>query len=336
MGNNPNQAVMAAAQPTAPNPARISLVATLAKQYEMEPGPFMEAIVQTVMPTKNIVLSNAMVATFLMVCHEHGLNPFTREIFAFPSKTGGIQPIVSVDGWVKLVTRHPSFDGMDFVMEFDDKKKPVSCTCKLYVKNRTHPTEVTEYYEECYRNTDPWNNMPRRMLRHKALKEAGRYAFGFSGIMDQDEAMDAINITDQSTVLERSTDNAKEALKEKIATKKTNKQEPVVTAPGAAGSVNVVSSAPAQTVIAPAPAPPAAAVEPKVSDDQRKAFIAKAKEKAIALEASEDQTKTKMREIIFNVGCTKFVEIPASRFEETMKALDEWTLPSVAPTETDI
>ena len=32
--------------------------------------------------------------------------------------------------------------------------------------------------------------MPRRMLRHKAFMQAGRYAFGISGIMDQDEAND--------------------------------------------------------------------------------------------------------------------------------------------------
>ena len=32
--------------------------------------------------------------------------------------------------------------------------------------------------------------MPTRMLRHKALKEAARYAFGFAGIVDEDEARD--------------------------------------------------------------------------------------------------------------------------------------------------
>ena len=49
---------------------------------------------------------------------------------------------------------------------------------------------VTEFYKECYRATDPWKQMPRRMLRHKALKEAARVAFGFSGITDEDEARD--------------------------------------------------------------------------------------------------------------------------------------------------
>ena len=41
---------------------------------------------------------------------------------------------------------------------------------------------------ECKRNTDPWRQWPNRMLRHKATIQAARYAFGFSGIADPDEA----------------------------------------------------------------------------------------------------------------------------------------------------
>ena len=35
---------------------------------------------------------------------------------------------------------------------------------------------------------EPWKQWPRRMLRHKATIQAGRYAFGISGIVDPDEA----------------------------------------------------------------------------------------------------------------------------------------------------
>jgi phage recombination protein Bet len=208
-------------QEVAAQPQKRSLVQTLAAQYDMEPQPFLDAIAQTVMPTDRQA-SNAMIAAFLLVCNEHGLNPFTREIFAFPSKSGGIQPIVSVDGWVKLVNRHPAFAGMDLVMSIDDKTgKPISCTCTIYRNDRDHQIPITEYYDECYRNTDPWNKMPKRMMRHKALKEAARYTFGFAGIMDEDEGRDAINITAESTVIAKETATRTEALKEKIGAKKT-------------------------------------------------------------------------------------------------------------------
>ena len=42
---------------------------------------------------------------------------------------------------------------------------------------------------ECKRsNAGPWQSHPRRMLRHKAMIQCARLAFGYGGIYDQDEA----------------------------------------------------------------------------------------------------------------------------------------------------
>ena len=141
---------------------------------------------------KDTVFKNATESELLalvVVANEYGLNPLLREIYAFPAKGGGITPVVSIDGWISMVNRQPQLDGLKFEME-EDKGKPISCTCTIHIKNRAHPVRVTEYYDECFRATDPWKQMPRRMLRHKALKEAARVAFGFSGITDEDEARD--------------------------------------------------------------------------------------------------------------------------------------------------
>jgi len=138
----------------------------------------------TVMPEK---ASNEQAAAFLLVAREHKLNPFTREIFAFPTQGGGIQPVVSVDGWMKLINSHPDFDGMDFVDNAQDGAL-MSITCRMYRKGRAHPVEVTEYMSECKRDTPTWKRWPARMLRHKAAIQAARYAFGFAGIMEPDEA----------------------------------------------------------------------------------------------------------------------------------------------------
>ena len=125
-------------------------------------------------------------AAFLMVAREYNLNPLTKEIYAFPAKGGGIVPIVSIDGWVNLVNSHPAADGVEFDVEHDDKGELVAITCRMYRKDRNRPVVVTEYYDECRRNTEPWK-MKHRMLRHKAMIQAARYAFGFSGIYDEDE-----------------------------------------------------------------------------------------------------------------------------------------------------
>lgn len=118
----------------------------------------------------------------MVIAKQYGLNPWTKEIYAFPDK-GGIVPIVGVDGWMRIINSHPQFDGMEF--EQDEE----SCTCIIYRKDRNHPTKVTEFMAECRRsNAGPWQTHPRRMLRHKALIQAARMAFGFAGIYDEDEA----------------------------------------------------------------------------------------------------------------------------------------------------
>lgn len=120
--------------------------------------------------------------SLVIVANQYGLNPFTKEIYAFPSK-GSITPIVSVDGWSRIINDNPQCDGIQF--EQDDE----SATCKIYRKDRTHPTIVTEYLSECEMTNSPvWKKYPKRMLRHKALIQCARVAFGFSGIYDEDEA----------------------------------------------------------------------------------------------------------------------------------------------------
>lgn len=153
----------------------------LAKQFNIPGDP--EELVQTLKATA--FRSNATDAQFnvlMIVANQYGLNPFTKEIYAFPDKNNGITPVVGVDGWARIINSHPQFDGMEFTSDAE------SCTCKIYRKDRSHPTIVTEYLEECKRPTQPWNSHPRRMLRHKAMIQAARLAFGFGGIYDEDEA----------------------------------------------------------------------------------------------------------------------------------------------------
>lgn len=123
----------------------------------------------------------------VITAQEYQLNPILKELYAFPAKGGGIVPIVSIDGWLKIINRQPNLNGLSVEMSGDG----TSATCTIHVKGREHPVVVTEYLDECKRPTDPWKTMPRRMLRHKAIIQAGRVAFGIGGIFDEDEGKDA-------------------------------------------------------------------------------------------------------------------------------------------------
>lgn len=122
-----------------------------------------------------------------LVAQQHGLNPLTKEIYFMKTKSGMIQAIVSVDGWMKKCNEHRAFDGMEFHDEHTDKGELVSTTCTIYRNDRKHPIKVTEYLDECRAGGPVWKTHPRRMLRHRALTQCARYAFGFAGIMDRDE-----------------------------------------------------------------------------------------------------------------------------------------------------
>ncbi|MEE6045138.1 phage recombination protein Bet [Avibacterium paragallinarum] len=164
-----------------------------------------ENLPQTLMATafRGQNVSPDQMTALLVVANQHGLNPWTNEIYAFPNN-GGIVPIVGVDGWSRIMNDHPQFDGIEFTFNDDN-----SCTCNIYRKDRTRPTTVTEYMSECSRNTQPWKSHPKRMLRHKAMIQCARLAFGFTGIYDQDEAerivenqKEPLNVTPKPNVIE--------------------------------------------------------------------------------------------------------------------------------------
>jgi phage recombination protein Bet len=163
--------------------SKMMLLPYMADKYALLPDEF----AKTVRATCGLAAATPeQFAAFLIVAKEYDLNPLTKEIYAFPGKGGGIVPIVSIDGWVNLVNSHPQCDGFDFEAGYDAQTNLFSYTCTMHRKDRSHPTVVTEYLSECVRSTEPWK-MKHRMLRHKALIQAARYAFGFAGIYDEDE-----------------------------------------------------------------------------------------------------------------------------------------------------
>lgn len=164
-----------------------SVWARLAARNGMDTEAFEMTLRQTILPDKYAKASSATIAAFLLVADQYNLNPFTKEIFAFESKGGGITPIVSIDGWFKIMNSHPQFNGFEHEDKLDDAGHIIACTVRMHRKDRDHPIAVTEYMSECARNTEPWKKWPARMLRHKAVIQAARAAFGFAGIFDEDE-----------------------------------------------------------------------------------------------------------------------------------------------------
>lgn len=179
---------MAKAQAVATIDPSRSLVAKVAARYSVDPDKMLSTLKSTAFKVRDRQITNEQMMALLVVADQYKLNPFTKEIYAFPDRDG-IVPVVGVDGWARIINEHPQFDGMDF--EQDDE----SCTCVIYRKDRAHPIRVTEYMEECARDTPAWRSHPKRMLRHKAMIQCARIAFSFVGFYDPDEAERIVDVT---------------------------------------------------------------------------------------------------------------------------------------------
>lgn len=185
MATNKSVARTEAASPPATIAGKPSLMMRMAQRYGVDADKFNATLKATAFKVKGGEVSNEQMLALMVIADQYQLNPFTKEIYAFPSD-GGIVPIIGVDGWIRMINTHPQFAWMELTYAEDEDDNPwIQCTIQR--KDRDRPTVIREYMDECKRNTGPWNSHPRRMLRHKAIIQCGRVAFGFGGVYDPDE-----------------------------------------------------------------------------------------------------------------------------------------------------
>ena len=175
-----------------------SVTARMAQKYGVEPAKLYETLAKVAFrvhekngpdraPTPEEMMG------LLVVAETYGLNPFIRQIFAFRSKAGTVVPVVSIDGWLSILNRQPDYDGLsvafsDKMIKMGSRELPESCTVTINRKSMSKPIVVSEYMAECYGASEIWAKWPHRMLRHKAIIQAVRIAFGIGGIYDEEEA----------------------------------------------------------------------------------------------------------------------------------------------------
>lgn len=190
-------------------PPQSSLVSKFASRYGVDSWKLLTTLKATAFRQRNNgpQITNEQMMALLVVADQYRLNPFTKEIFAFEDK-GAVVPVVSVDGWARIINEHPALNGIEF--RYSDsiatsaraKPCPEWCEVIIHRKDRDKPTVVREYLDEVYqppRGKDggydgPWQSHTKRMLRHKTLIQGSRIAFGFAGIYDEDEAQRIVSV----------------------------------------------------------------------------------------------------------------------------------------------
>ena len=157
----------------------------------MSPDSFVQSLTQTSLSAL-ITWSQAELEALLLACERHGLDPLGREVYMLRGGDPLLGPalvVVGVDGWSRILNTHGAFAGMQFreSSELIDGV-PAWVECTLHRWDRRVPTRLREYLVEVRGQSQSWLTHPRRMLRHKALVQCARLAFGLVGIYDHDEA----------------------------------------------------------------------------------------------------------------------------------------------------
>lgn len=194
--------------------ATTDIVAQMAEKAGLDRAQYMSTLRKSIIAPKKVRDGNREyfveatdeeIFVFLQVARRYDLDPFIKEVVAFVSKRGAVVPYVTIDGWITLINRNKRFGGLRALPQYDSNGKLFAYTIIGRIKDKDLPVgyyevEITESLKECKRSTGPWDEAESRMLRHKAVIQWGRYAFGYGGLHDQDDAekiieREAIDVT---------------------------------------------------------------------------------------------------------------------------------------------
>jgi phage recombination protein Bet len=189
-------------------PPKRKLTEIMAERFNIDPAEFLNILKKTAFRTDKDITREQCI-WLLVICHEYRLNPFLKQIFAFVdySNGGAVIPVVGVDGWLRIANEKEGYDGMEIkeseTLVTGDNHTPCPewIECTVFKKGREHAATVRERFAECFKPNKPdkkanhWTTHTSRALRHKAIIQSIRVAFNMSGIYDEDEATNIIDVT---------------------------------------------------------------------------------------------------------------------------------------------
>jgi hypothetical protein len=155
--------------------------ALLADGLKMDQGTMIQVIkAQCFASSDPSRISNEQLAAYINVAtglkaQAPNFNPILPGmLYAFPTKNGGIQPMIGPDGVFALLSSRPDIEGWNCTCTFDQNGVLVSATATVHVRGM-HPIVKTCYLAEWKVDSNPnWKARPCHMLELRALKQAAR------------------------------------------------------------------------------------------------------------------------------------------------------------------
>ena len=124
---------------------------------------------------------------------------------------------IPIDGWIHLIHREPSFRGIAFSQSTElEHGIPIWMECSIVRTNLAKPITVREYFAELKTDHPIWEQMPRRMMRHKTLQQCARLAFGIHLPEHQDHTSTKSPMESSRATKRIDLVSAKQMLREKL------------------------------------------------------------------------------------------------------------------------
>ena len=151
-----------------------NFIADVAKLLDIAKEELHDWVQEAALP-KNVLQAILRVAKRLK------LNPLIGQIEWELNSEGDYEVYIPIDSWITLIHRENTFQGITFDQSSESENGiPSWIECSIYRSDLAHPITVREYYVELKTEHPIWQQMPRRMLRHKTLQQCARLAFGIS------------------------------------------------------------------------------------------------------------------------------------------------------------
>ena len=161
-----------------------------------------------------------LLKAILRIAKRCKLNPVFGQIAWELDTTGDYEVYIPIDGWIALIHREPSFQGLTFHQSAETKNNiPMWMECTIYRSDLPHPITVREYFAELKTDHPMWQRMPRRMLRHKTMQQCARLAFRIS-TQKIYRAENQIHRIRSNTLSQKFNHEVKDLLKEKLRVNK--------------------------------------------------------------------------------------------------------------------
>jgi hypothetical protein len=171
--------------------------------------------------TQKAIVPKDVLKSILTTAKRYQLNPILGQIDWEMNRDGHYEVFIPIDGWIAMIHRESNFKGLAFDQSPETEHGiPIWMECTIYRSDLTHPVTVREYYAELKTEHIIWQQMPRRMLRHKTLQQCARLAFGIN-FQEPKIFQSQINQPHQNLLIQKNNSiSKKNLLKERLQKRK--------------------------------------------------------------------------------------------------------------------